>query len=244
MNAVDRFHLRSYVCALGHELRITGRCLSDDLGESAVVPFDEMMTRHGIVKAFQRERTNQTVGIDTLRPSGRDKSLTVLRHTNDWRGVTWFEEDTGVVWLCACAPHRSGQADDAFPRFQSLREDGRIWPRSEDYEAFAVDYGKRFADFVQTDAPQLLTMARANPDVEHVLLIGPQPVAIVVHIVETLEETFVAFSGVKLIPEEFLALLAALYPDRVFDEWQHAPRLPTRELDRARSEFCLSIVHG
>jgi hypothetical protein len=35
-----------------------------------------------------------------------------------------------------------------------------------------------------------------------------------------------------------------LYPDRGFEEWRPAQRLPTRQLDHTGAEFCLSIVYG
>ena len=162
MAASDRSHLRSFVCVLGHELRITRRCLTDDVNDSCDALFDELVARHGIIRAFKRERRSATSGTDTLGPSGGERPLTVLRHTNNWRGVTWFEEKAAVVWLCACARHRSGQPNDAFPRFESLREAGYIWPTDDDYEALAADRGEQFAAFVVTDAPRLLASARAT----------------------------------------------------------------------------------
>lgn len=244
MPAEDQSHLRSFVCSLGHELRITGRCLSEDLGDSPEASFDELAKRHGIVKAFRRERSAATTGVDTLGPGGGVRPLTVLRHTHHWRGVTWFDQEAGVVWLCACARHRSGQSDDAFPHFSILRESDRIWPRDGDYEVLAADRGEQFAAFVVIEAPRLLAMARAAPDTEIVLVIGREPVTIVVQVVETLEETFVAVSGLHLTPQLFQLLLVALYPDRRFGDWRAVQRLPTRDLDRPRAELCYSIVHG
>jgi hypothetical protein len=76
------------------------------------------------------------------------------------------------------------------------------------------------------------------------MIIGHEPVAIVVQVVETLEETFVAVSGLHLLPSLYQLLLVALYPDRPFSEWRPAQRLPTRLLDHTRAEFCVSILHG
>ena len=168
----------------------------------------------------------------------------MLRHTNDWRGVTWFDDEERVVWLCACARHRSGQPDDAFPFFRSLQGTGRIWPTNDDYEALAGDRGEQFAAFVLDDAPRLLVMARKAPGTEQVLVIGREPVTVVVHVVETLEETFVAVSTLTLTPSQYALLLVALYPDRAYDEWRTEHRLPTRELDYSRAEICFSILHG
>jgi hypothetical protein len=242
--AKDQPHLRSFVCSLGHELRVTGRCLSEDLRDSSGASFDELANRHRIIRAFRRERSSATAGVDTLSPAGGERTLTLLRHSNDWRGVTWFDQDARVVWLCACGWHRSGQPDDAFPHFRALRLSSEIWPRDDDYEALLADRGEQFAAFVVTEAPQLLARARAAPDTEIVLVIGSEPVAIVVRVIETLEETFVAVSGLHLVPQLFQLLLVALYPDRRFEDWRLEQRLPTRELNRPLAEFCLSIVHG
>jgi hypothetical protein len=242
--AVDTPHLRSLVCAAGHELRVTGRCLSEDLGSAQYATFEQLAARHPIVRAFRRERGAATVGPDTLGPAGGPRPLTVLRHSNDWRGVTWHDTEAGVVWLCACGWHRSGEADDAFPIFAQLREEGRIWPAAEDYEALATDRAEQFGAFVMDDAPRLLAMARAQPETEQVLAIGLEPVAVVVYVVETLEETFVAVSGQNISIEMYQILLVALYPERSFKEWRPEHRLPTRDLDYARSEFCMSILRG
>lgn len=244
MAGLDRPHLGSLVCVAGHELRITGRCLSEDLGCARDAAFEDLAGRHGIVRAFRRERSSATAGPDHLGPAGGQRPLTVLRHTNDWRGVTWLDDGERVVWLCACARHRSGQPDDAFPFFRSLQATGRIWPTNDDYEALAGDRGEQFAAFVLADAPRLLAMARKAPGTEQVLVIGREPVTVVVHVVETLEETFVAVSTLTLTPSQYPLLLVALYPDRAYDEWRVEQRLPTRELSRTRGEICASILHG
>ena len=244
MAARDRTHLRSLICVAGHELRITARCLREDLGDSPGALFADLYRRHGIVKAFRRERSGATAGPDPLGPGGGARPLTVLRHTHHWRGVTWFEDAEGVVWLCACGWHRSREPGDAFDVFEQMRRDGRIWPTEEDYEALAADRGEQFAALVVDDGPRLLAMARANRETEQVLVIGREPVSIVVHVVETLEETFVAVSGVTISPSQLQLLLVSLYPDRRFEEWRLEDRLPTRELDLIRAEFCVSIVHG
>ena len=243
MPATDTPHLRSLVCAAGHELRVTCRCLTEDLGSAVGATFEELAARHPMVRAFQRERRAATAGPDTLGPAGGERSLTVLRHSNDWRGVTWHDPDATVVWLCASGWHRSGQPDDAFQLFARLKDEGRIWP-GEDYDALAADRTEQFAAFVIDDAPRLLAMARAEPEVEQVLAIGQEPVALVVHVVETLEETFVAVSVQNISMQMYQLLLVALYPERSFKDWRVEQRLPTRDLDYARSEFCMSIFHA
>jgi hypothetical protein len=107
-----------------------------------------------------------------------------------------------------------------------------------------ADRGEQFAGFVLTDAPALLAIACENPDTEQVRIIGQEPVTIVVRVVETMEETFVAISGLRLTLPVLQLLLVSLYLHRGFEEWRPENRLPTRELDRVRAELCFSMVHG
>lgn len=172
----------------------------------------------------------------------------MLRHSNDWRGVTWHDPDATVVWLCASGWHRSGQPDDAFQLFAQLKDAGRIWSTAEDYEALAADRTEQFAAFVIDDAPRLLAMARAEPEVEHVLAIGQEPVALVVHVVETLEETFVAVSVQNISMEMCQILQVALYPERSFKDLasRAAPTYPRPRLRAIRGlhvdPSCLAVL--
>jgi hypothetical protein len=55
------------------------------------------------------------------------------------------------------------------------------------------DRAERFAYVVAEEASELLAAARARPGVEQRRVIGTtQPVGLIVHVVETLDETFVA----------------------------------------------------
>lgn len=244
MVAEDTAHEGSYLCSKGHELRITLRCRSEDLGDAGDLPFEELTTRHSMVKAFVRERALETAGTDTLGLGATDRPLTVLRHTHHWRGVTWFDASTGVVWLCACATHRSGQSDDAFPYFEDLRRSGRIWPTDDDQFALERDRRSQFSALVTREAPALLASARSAPNHEYVARIGDVKMGILVRSVDTIEETFLALPMGKMLPDEFQLLLVALYPDRPFEDWSCEDRLPTRNLDQTKAEMCFSIVNG
>jgi hypothetical protein len=93
--------------------------------------------------------------------------------------------------------------------------------------------------------PRIFWPLLARTPVEQNHVIGTtQPVGLVVHLVETLEETYVAVYGDTIGVAQLQLLLVALYPDRAFEEWRPEQRLPTRDLNLARGEFCLSIVHG
>lgn len=237
-------HGRSFVSRAGHELRITARCVLDDLGIRQDSTFETLQS-HEIVKALRNQRHTNVRGTNTVGPAAGSNTLWVLRYGHFHRGATWFDEEQNVVWLCAYALHRSGDPADAFPHFDELRQSGVLWPTTGDYQALSDEHGERFSAVVAPEAQDLLAAARATPGVEERRVIGTtQPVGLVVHIVETLEETFVAVFGDTTEIPQLQMLLAALYPDRAFQEWRPEERLPTRDLNHIRGEFCLSIVHG
>ena len=202
------------------------------------------MLRHDIVKALRNQRHAAVNGTSTIGPAAGDDTLWVLRYGNDHRGATLFDARDNVVWLCAYARHRSGEPDDAFPRFEELRRTDRIRPTPSDREALRDDRTTRFAFVVGEEAQDLLAIARAQPGVEVRAIIGTtDPVGLVVHLVETLEETYVAVFANATDFAHLQLLLAAFY-DRPLEDWRPEQQLPTRPLDLRRGEFCLSIVHG
>ncbi|MEJ7786477.1 MAG: hypothetical protein WKF96_16870 [Solirubrobacteraceae bacterium] len=195
------------------------------------------------MRALRNERHTVVYGTTTVGPAAGDDTFWVLRQGSNHRGATWFDSTESVVWLCAYGRHRSGQPDDAFQHFAALIRDGTIRPTETDHQALAEDRAERFADVVVEEAQELLAAARAHPGTEERRVIGTtQPVGLVVHIVETLEETFVAVYGDATMPAQLQLLLVALYPERAFDDWRWEQRLPTRELNLARGEICLSIL--
>lgn len=223
---------------------MTARCAVTDLGGTAEMMFEDLL-RYPIVSTLRNERQTVVYGTTTVGPAAGDDTLWVLRSGNDHRGATWFDRTDKVVWLCAYGRHRSGEPEDAFQHFAALLRSGAILPTAADRQALAEDHAEQFAHVVGGEAPELLVAARARPGVEQRRVIGTtQPVGLLVHVVDTLEETFVAVYGDTTMLAQLQLLLVALYPDRAFDEWRCEQRLPTRELNLTRGEFCLSIVGG
>lgn len=235
---------RSYLCDAGHELRVTARCAVADLGATDEATFEELL-RYPIVRALRNERHTTVRGTTTVGPAAGNDSVWVLRQGNDHRGATWFDAADKVVWLCAYGRHRSGEPDDAFQQFTALLRSGALRPTAVDCQALAEERGERFAYVVAEEAAELLAAARARPGIEQRRVIGTtQPVGLIVHVLETLEETFVAVYGDATMPDQLLVLLVALFPDRAFPDWRWEPRMPTRELDMTRGEICFSIMGG
>lgn len=237
-----QYHRGSFVCPHGHELRVTCRCIRDDFGQEPPLTFDQLC-HHQIVVALREKRSTGTKGSKTVGPAAGDRTIYHLARGNDHRGATWFDESERVVWLCAYRLHRSGAADDAFPYFHELILSGRIWPVEEDYLWLERDQAIRFGERLPTDAAALLASARAAPAKEHRGHVGGDEVGLLIEVVETLEETYIAFDLSLLVQHRrFIAVLVAFYPQRSFDEWLQRDSLPSRAL--TDGEMCLSILHS
>jgi hypothetical protein len=237
-----RFHRGTLLCE-EYELRVTARCLRDDLGERHVERFEmQRAQRHEIVRAFCSKRSESPVGTGSVGPSAGARTLHPLRHGHDHRGATWFDRDERVVWLCACGNHRSGEADDAFQHFAALIQDGLIYPEAEDYERLNDDRAERFAVLAPTELSELRAAAEARAGEEvRAVIGGAEELGIVVIVVETLDELFVICSQAALAdPTRVTIILVALCPDRALDDWDFVKEVPTRAL--RTDEIGFSIV--
>lgn len=236
-----RYHRGSCLCG-AYELRITRRCLTDDLNLDSTTDFSVALS-HPIVHAFENQRSTSPAGGKTVGPVAGEHTIYRLAYGHDHRGATWFDEPERVVWLCAYRLHRSGSPDDAFPYFHELIRSGEILPTADDYEALFLDRDRRFVETMSLDAQALLARARSNPGVEQVGLIGgEETTGVIVEVVETLEETHVAFTLTVVDYRRIVLLLAAFYPDATFKDWELVVILPTRSL--RENEMCYRILRG
>lgn len=64
----------AFLCS-EYELRITERCLTEDLGESNEGEFEELCDRHEIVRSFRERRRTDTGSGDTVGPDAGDRTL-------------------------------------------------------------------------------------------------------------------------------------------------------------------------
>jgi hypothetical protein len=117
-------------------------------------------------------------------------------------------------------------------------------PADVDYEALFAERDERFVDLVQGDAQALLTEARREPGTEKRGVVGGEAsVGCLVEVVETLEETYVAFFIEQVTYERFVILLNAFYVSR-FEEWEQAHEMPHRAIDEASGEVCYRYLKG
>jgi len=234
----------SYLLA-EYELRITARCLEEDLGAVRDAPIGDLVD-HPIVKALVKDRATDPDAGKTIGPGAGDDTIRRLGFGHDHRGATWWDRTEKVVWLCAYhGTHRSGAADDPFKKhFRELIAAKRMKPTAADYEALFAERDERFVDLVQGDAQALLAEARREPGAEKRAVVGGEAnVGCLVEVVETLDETYVAFFVEEVTYERFVILLNAFYVSR-FEEWEPVKEMPHRPIDERSGEVCYRYLRG
>jgi hypothetical protein len=94
--------------AAGWEIRITQRCLEEDLNADGDSSFDAVAGLE-IVRALVRERSDKVTGGRQVNPISCGPDVWVVAHGNDHRGATVYDEFEEVVWLVSYHRHRSGE---------------------------------------------------------------------------------------------------------------------------------------
>jgi hypothetical protein len=237
--------LRGSYLVAGYELRITARCLQEDLETSRNTPIGDLLDLP-IVKALIKDRATDPDAGKTIGPEAGEDTIRRLGYGHDHRWATWWDRSEMVVWLCAYhGGHRSGAADDPFKKhFPELIAAKRMKPTATDYEALFAERDERFVDLVRGDAQALLADARREPGTEKRAVVGGEAsVGCLVEVVETLEETYVAFFIEEVTYERFVILLNAFYVSR-FEEWEHVDEMPHRAIGEASGEVCYRYLKG
>ncbi|MGC9221846.1 MAG: hypothetical protein ACP5H2_10935 [Solirubrobacteraceae bacterium] len=226
----------AYLCS-EYELRLSKRCLTEDLQSESVAPFDDLKN-HEIVKALIKRRRDSPIDTKRVSPVRDDPEVYRLAYGERHRGATWFDEENRVVWLLAYAQHEFKGAGDAFPYFKALHADDKLLPSEEDYKDLFKDRALRFAGLAPLEAATLLAAAREQPGTEQRGVIGGQVgVGVAVEIVETLTETYLAITLRGLTPDMLPILLAAFFPTHEFDDLESTRTFPTRALEIGEIAF-------
>jgi hypothetical protein len=198
---------------------VTRRCIEEDLGHEAATDFESLLG-HPIVDAFAQRCCSEPAAGKTVGPEAGVRTLYRLATTHDHRGATWHDARRDVVWLCAYGLHRSGRPDDAFKRFARLIDERCIHPDERDFQSLFEDRDRRFAEMLPGDAEAVLLAARGAAQTEQSMELGGQdPVAVYIERLESIEETFVCLTAESARPARLAAILAAIYPDATFQEW-------------------------
>lgn len=219
------------------ELRITRRCLGDDLGAGEDAAFEDV-AGHEIVKTFVKDRLKRFEDTRQVAPLSSGREVWVLARGNDHRAGTWYDEVHRVVWLLAYGRHRSGEPEDFFPFCKELDARDELLPDKLDYRRLFADRDLRFAAAVRIEAPLILKRAREEGTEQRCVLGGEYGAAVAVEVSDDLEATTIAFK-VATVPFDYLPLiLAAFHPD---SDWDDASAMPSRHL--ADDEIAFSHIH-
>jgi hypothetical protein len=225
----------AYVCDKW-ELRVTSRCLVDDLNAMADADF-EAIDGLEIIKAFVAERSERADGTRQVTPLTCGHEVWVVARGHDHRGATFHDVEDEVIWLLAYGRHRSGKPDDFFPVCKALDRDKPLLPAKVDYERMYIERDFRFTEAVRVEAPLILRAAR-DADGEHRCTVGGSlAVGLSVELEGDLDATAltVAFFANQLETyEQGILLLAALYQG---DAWEPVPRMPSRDLEPGEVAF-------
>lgn len=228
----------SYFCE-GWELRMTRRCLSEDLNAAPDAAFDDVGGLQ-IVRAFVRERSRHTDGARRVTPLTCGCPVWVLAHQHDHRGATWYDEPEEVVWLLAYGRHRSGQDDDFFPYCKELDAQDLLLPNLQDRVELLRERDFRFVHAVRIEAPVILQQARAQEGEHRHLLGGDLDAGISVEVDEELEAEAITIAfGFDAIDWDWVTImLAAFHPTG----WESIGRMPSRELEPG--EVAMTVTVG
>ena len=229
----------SFICE-SWELRITARCLANDLGAASDSAFDDVSGLE-IIRALVRERTSHADGGREVAPISCGVPIWVIAHQHRHRGATWHDEEEEVIWLVAYGAPRSGDPDDFYPWCMGLADADCLLPTQSDLEELYRDRDARFVDAVTVEAPLVLQRARRTPG-EHTHYFGgalDSAIALEVEPELPAEAITVAFRPALVEWDLIPIVLAALYPS---DEWADAPRMPSRDL--APGEVAMTITLG
>jgi hypothetical protein len=215
-HAQTELHRGGCLCQT-HELRITGRCLVDDLGMPADTSFEDAL-QHPIVQALLSKRRTDTGSGKTVGPKAGENTLFRLAMGDDHRGATWFDANERVVWLCAYGWHRSGERDDAFQLFHQLIDDDEIYPTDDDYRRLFLDQQRRFVELVPQHAMAAREEAMGNLRTIIEAQLGHPldrqvDARIVADVVGDIAEISVAFELTGLNQQEILLLVRSFAPE-------------------------------
>jgi hypothetical protein len=147
-------------------------------------------------------------------PQGQKRVLSIARpivyrmRVSTGRGVTWVDEERGVVWLCAVHRRADGSDDDAYVWFAKLHSGDRLLPREDDHLRDRAESALRLFRILADRLQRLLNSAMVRVGVEQTADLGNYlPCRVLVRSSGGVQEIWCALS----------VELEARFPDAVFE---------------------------
>ncbi len=237
-------------------LRVTKRCLVDDLGlapEAIGSTLSDLAVTNDILQAFLDKRSNHPEGQEVVTGLRTNKVIFTF-HVGENRGATWFQKAVlnasgvaitpPVAWLLAVRFHRSGKAEDAYPFFRDLDAKNRLLPTEEDVRALVAQTQLTLATSLIKDVPRLIKDARESPGRIISALLGDRVSVRLVHERSDPPMLTVAISqnlrpGDMAMPPDWLLLIAAAFlPETPIERLSFSPDLGGSPLSPDEVAFC------
>jgi hypothetical protein len=223
-------------------LRVTRRCLAEDLGLDA----DKYLSRDAraycaeldVLRTFVVKREGAPDSGDVIKdvkPAGKVKSL----HIGRGRAATIWDPVEDVVWLLAYSEtHATHEKRDAYQFFMSLDARDELLPTGEDYEELDILAEAFLLDGLVEDAKGIYLDARLDPGVEFNASNGAHAALVVIDLVVELdgemEEGWVSISFPRDTPltvETALDVSSRILPNHInVANLEHAATFGKRDL--------------
>lgn len=91
---VGRAVAGAYICK-DWELRVTARCLDEDLNADEATSFESILGLE-IIKAFVKDRATEATASKQISPLSSGQEVWRLGYGHDHRGATFYDEDEAV----------------------------------------------------------------------------------------------------------------------------------------------------
>jgi hypothetical protein len=198
--------------------------------------------RHPVVKAFRAKRGQLTRGQEAVQ--GLQAPIVAYSlHAGAYRGLTWYYETQGVVWLLAARFHRSGSRDDAYPFFRSLPREALL-PTSGDVRAYVERQVRTFAQVLLVEPQELRALAEGSPgEVVEGFIGGRIPVRVSYEpdsppMLTVAISRYIQPGDVQMPGDWLVQLAAAFFPRARLDELSTTDDIAGQPLRRDETAFC------
>lgn len=206
-------------------LRVTRRCLVDDLGlnpELLARDARHYCAEHEALKTFVVKREGAPGTGEPIKDVGRTGSVLSL-HVGQGRAATIWDEEADVCWLLAWSPtHAIHERRDAYQLFMKLHGRGELMPTADDYEAIDLEAITYIADGLSAACDGMYEEARANPGSEMTQTFENRGALILVDVIvieeDEMEEGWIAITYPRDTPitaEVALDLCARILPAHI-----------------------------
>jgi len=233
------------------QLRLTHQALSDlglSIEKYSRKSATEYVDANGMVASFVEMRSQSPVGQEATKlPVTRATVWNI--HLGRYRGLTWHDVNSDVVWLLGVGWHETDSLDDAYVQLKDRDLRNRLMPTVDDYRDLELtqDETLDFVTQVSIQAPSLLETARLRPGEEIQGIIAERlKVSVLVYVVngdqelESLEDIFISFEmppidGPCVLPtqpEWIQIVLAALLQEADLNRFVFGARFPRNEGSR------------